>query len=226
MLNRSQVLQHLKRPAEAQADLLSARNIPPRPSETPANLIDLSAYYNARLDETWHIEGSPMSVPTGMQRLAGVDFDVRGLIQVGANAANGMAYPKQVSEITIGRQCEHLHFLHSAIYASTSTNGVRIGAYVIHYADGQQGEIPIRGGIEVADWWTRGAQTNTLYTVAWMGTNEASRKKERFIRLFKTTWKNPRVNVEIVSIDFVSGRVAPPGRGVPAPFLVAITAEP
>jgi WD40 repeat protein/tRNA A-37 threonylcarbamoyl transferase component Bud32 len=226
LLNRSQVLQRLKRPAEARADLLSARNIPPRTRGTPPNLIDLSAYYNARLNETWHIEGSPLSIPMGIQKLAGVDFDVQGLIQVGADASNGVAYPKQVSGITIARRCEQLHFLHSALYAPTATNGVRLGAYVVHYADGQQREIPIRGGIEVADWWTHSKETNTQFTVAWMGTNEKSVKYQRFIRLFKTTWRNPRPDVEIASIDFLSARVAPPGRGVPAPFLVAITAEP
>ena len=227
LLNRSQVLQHLKRPAEAMADLRSARNTPQRTPDTPANCIDLSMNYNARLNENWHFDGNPLSIPPGIQRLAGIDFDVRGLIQVGANTTNGVVpYPKQVSGIIIARRCEQLHFLHSAIYAPSATNGVQMGAYVVHYADGQQQEIPIRGGIDVGDWWTHSRETNTHFTVAWMGTNEKSLKYERFIRLFKTTWKNPRPDVEIVSIDFLSARVAPPGRGVPAPFLVAITAEP
>lgn len=155
-----------------------------------------------------------------------MDFDIRGLIQVGANASNGMAYPKQISGITVARQCEHLHFLHAAIHAASATNGARIGTYVVHYADEQRHEIPIRVGREVGDWWTHAKETNTLFTVAWTGTNEASMKRDRSIRLFKTTWKNPRPEIEITTIDFLSIRNASPGRTVAAPFLVAITAEP
>jgi hypothetical protein len=155
-----------------------------------------------------------------------VDFDVWGLIQVGANASNGMAYPKQISGITVARQSDQLHFLHAAIHAGSATNGAQIGSYVIHYADGQLREIPIRAGIELADWWTHSRETNTQFTVAWTGTNEKSAQYQKSIRLFKTTWKNPRPDVEIASIDFLSRRNASPGRAAAAPFLVAITAEP
>jgi len=201
--------------------------LPPRVSDAPDNLIDLSDHYNAGFNETWHAEGSRLSsLGTGIQKLAAVDFDVRGLIQVGANASDGTAYPKQVSGITVEQQCKQLHFLHAAIYAASTTNGVPIGTYVIHYTDGQRQEIPLRVGVEVGDWRAHAKETNTQFTVAWTGMNEASLEQDRSIRLFKTTWKNPRPEVAIATIDFLAASSPSAGRTVPAPFLVAITAAP
>jgi hypothetical protein len=54
--------------------------------DAEARLIDLSAYYNAALTESWYdgAEGNDLSELTpGLRELAGVRFDVRGLIQVG-----------------------------------------------------------------------------------------------------------------------------------------------
>jgi hypothetical protein len=61
--------------------------------------------------------------------------------------------------------------------------------------------------------------------VVWTGTNEhlrhrpEARDTETPLRLYLTTWENPRPDVPVVSIDLVSlGQTA-------TPFCVAITAE-
>lgn len=57
--------------------------------------------------------------------------------------------------------------------------------------------------------------------IAWVGQNTYSRNcGNRKIRLFKSTWENPRPLVRVTSIDFVSTMKQA------APFLIAITAEP
>ena len=53
----------------------------------------------------------------GIQTLDGVEFDVRGLIQVGSVSRAGKQYPKQVSNIAVGLVCQRLLFLHAAINA-------------------------------------------------------------------------------------------------------------
>jgi hypothetical protein len=53
-------------------------------------------------------------------------------------------------------------------------------------------------------------------TEAWIGHKPAAGE----IRLYKSTWENPRPSQEIATIDFVSGKI----RG--APFLFALTADP
>lgn len=74
-------------------------------------------------------------------------------------------------------------------------------------------------GQDLADWWSQDRLETDRSLVAWEGTNEASQKVGRKIRLFKTTWENPSPETEIKSIDFLSSH------GDAAPFLVAITVE-
>ena len=61
----------------------------------------------------------------------------------------------------------------------------------------------------------RGVNGNAV----WQGTNADSSKAGGRIRLFKTTWANPRPDLEITRLDYVSRMTAA------APFLLAITAE-
>jgi hypothetical protein len=91
---------------------------------------------------------------------------------------------------------------------------------VIHLDDGQQAEMPLVIGRDLADWWKRPGEINTTFVVAWTGTNEASRQRGSKIRLFKSTWENPRPGAVVETIDVVSTK------NEVAPFVVAITAEP
>ena len=155
----------------------------------------------------------------GIQTFVGVQFDVGGLIQVGAPSRTGENYPTEVRQIAIQRACQRLHFLHAAIFAGGTPNGTRIGSYVLHYVNGRQAEVPIVIGQSLADWFTQPNEENKRFTIAWTGYNAESRRQGKTIRLFKTTWENPAPAEAIRSIDFVSAQAGP------APFLVAITAE-
>lgn len=183
--------------------------------------INLSSHYNASLFWSWHRNGSDLAeLPQGFQRLAHVRFDVRGLIQVGAESEEtGQNYPKQISGIAVGLACQRLHFLHAAINAGGTKDGTEIGRYVVEYADGQTRGIPITIGRDTADWWDQPNEENKSFVIAWTGTNQSSRAQRRTIRLFKSTWENPIPRLEVRSIDFVSTH------DVASPFLVAITAE-
>jgi serine/threonine protein kinase/WD40 repeat protein len=202
-----------------------AQAIPPRDTNAAANLIDLSEYYNAPLTESWHSpkegQNDLSELRPGVRKLGGVEFDVRGLIQIGASADNGLSYPSHVHDIPIRRQCQRLHFLHAAIMSGNARLGDELGSYIIHYADGRQVERPIVMGKDLADWWSPPAQQDTSLVTAWTGNNPAARADGNIIRLFKTTWENPFPDVPIRQLDFVSDKPTP-GQ----PFLVAITAEP
>ncbi len=141
------------------------------------------------------------------------------LIQVGTETSTGEKYPKRVLDIAVGRPCKRLHFLHSAINASARNDGMQIGSYIIHYADGQQRVIPLVIGQDLADWWSQPNEQNKRFVIAWSGVNDLARQLGRTIRLFKTTWENPFPEVAVKSIDFVSSP------DEPDPFLVAITLE-
>jgi serine/threonine protein kinase/tetratricopeptide (TPR) repeat protein len=203
---------------EAAAQVAKAQEI----TASCKNLIDLSTFYNAALTERWHgPDNSDLSeLPSGIQTFAGVQFDVRGLIQLAASSGGTERYPKEVRNIPINRACHRLHFLHAAIFGSGAPDGAKIGSYVAHYASGKQSELPIIMGESVADWWNQPNEQDKRFTVAWVGQNADSRRRGRSIRLFKSTWENPTPSETVSTIDFIGFQQKP------APFLVAITAEP
>ncbi len=194
--------------------------IPPRLPWTPPNLIDLTSYYNAALAQTWH-PGPPSNsldiLPPGLLQLAGRLYDVRGIVQVsGADLTRfGGSYPQSITGIRIDQRCRELHFLHGAGW--TELDGVRIGSYIIHYADGQEQTIPIVYGEDVRDW--NGSSDNssrlTRGVIVWKEINNAKYN----VRLFAGTWINPAPEKTIASLDFVSTMSRS------APFLIALTAE-
>jgi WD40 repeat protein len=201
------------------------RAIPPRDTNAPASLIDLTEYYNAPLTASWHdgqeIHNDLSDLPRGLQSFAHVEFDVRGLIQIGRGGARGLSYPSAVYCIPVGQPCRRLNFLHASINASAAHEGDEIGNYIIHYVDGRQVEIPIVVGKDLADWWSQPNEQGMKFVVAWTGFNQEVRKYQRPIRLFKTTWENPYPSVRIRQFDFISDKTIPA-----SPFLVAVTADP
>ncbi|MHB8519905.1 MAG: protein kinase domain-containing protein [Limisphaerales bacterium] len=205
-----------------------ARLVPPRDPATPARCIDLTDYYNVLLTESWHAgtgQSDLSEVPRGFHKFGDVEFDVRGLIQVGAASRTAQKYPEQISGIRVNRACRFLHFLHAAIHA-TSVDGPQIGSYVVHYANGNQREIPIRLGEEVADWFTPPNEKDQHFVIAWQGYNPESRLEGRRIRLFSTRWPNPLPDTPITSIEFAHKPSATnEWGGNAAPFLVALTTE-
>ncbi len=197
-----------------------ARMIPERLPFTPQNLIDLSDYYNAAFGQTWHpgVENNNLAGLTpGLLQLDGTAFDVRGIVQVNSLRLReaGNRYPQQISGIKIGQTCRKLEILHATGYLGR--DGLRLGAYILHYANGHQETIPIIYGEDVRDWNEHSDPSTTLSRgkIVWRATNDA----HYMIRLFKTTWINPLPDIEITSMDFLSAMA------VPAPFLIALTAE-
>src|ERR1019366_9749885 len=135
--------------------------IPPRDPKARPELIDLSASYNAALTDSWHPAsnmagetGNDLSeLPRGLQKLDGIEFDVRGLIQVsgsGGQNSRGL-FPEAAKGIKVGLRCARLHFLHGTGFVDRE--GQKIGSYTIHYVVGQTVKIPNAYGADVRDWW-------------------------------------------------------------------------
>ncbi len=200
-------------------------NFPPRDPSAGAGLIDLSAFYNASLTESWHghqaKQNDLSSLPRGLQKLDGVEYDVRGIVQLGSKSRGAKRFPHSVNGIPIHQKCTRLHFLNAAAWGTLADEGKSVGSYVVHYAANQmQLEIPLVYGHDLRNWHSFANETpSDDLKVAWTGTNETSAAMHRSIRLFTTTWVNVAPAVEIKSIDFVSSMREP------APFLIAITAD-
>jgi hypothetical protein len=191
--------------------------LPRSPDATP-NLIDLTAYYNAALNEAWHFgqgtKGTDLgALPTGVQTLAGVRFDVRGIIQLSSKRSQPW-FPEKVQGIRIGQKCRTLHFLHATGWMAK--DGARIGSFVIHYANGQNQELPIVYGEDTREWHGRSdsVQTITHGKLAWSWPSDSLER-----RLFMSSRQNPLPDLEITTVDYISAMTDC------YPFLIAITVE-
>jgi hypothetical protein len=213
----------------SQGRMPDVNKIPRRESKAGANLVDLSGKYNCRLDEFWQADGTPEvlqqnhlgAMPRGVQRLGTVDFDVRGVIQLGSTrlAGEGGDLPKEVKDVRVGQKCRHIHFLHGTQWRVA--DGTRIGSYMLHYAGGTRAELPIVYGQQVRDWWTSGTEESDakFARVAWKGSNPAAERQKMSLRVFESACPNPHPDQLVQSVDFVSAMTDS------APFLIAITLE-
>jgi hypothetical protein len=203
--------------------------VPARDPKADARLVDLTGKYNALLTEQWHpdAQGIPAganhlgSLPRGIQKLGGIDFDVRGVIQLTGTQAEvaGAAFPEAQTGIRLGRKCKRLHFLQAAGWQAE--DGKVIGKYVLHYAGGETASLNIVYGADTLDWWKSAAEAKPPQSaaVAWAGSSPATEAVGASLRLFKRTYDNPKPDLTIETLDFVSTQAES------APFLVALTVE-
>jgi hypothetical protein len=200
--------------------------IPPRPAEAGTNLLDLTASYNAALTETWlpclglvDVDVNLSSLPAGVTNLAGVSFDVRGLIRLSCSSIFHTMFPTNV-EIAVGHRFRRLHVLHGA--AMRVQQGRQIGTYWLHYRDGTSTDLPILYGRDLGG--ALGFDDNqaqaSAAALAWSGNADPTKPVPTPVRLYRRNYENPRPDLEVVSVTFESARTSA------GPFLVALTVEP
>jgi serine/threonine protein kinase len=214
-LMASGVVRKLRRSAQVS-------QLPHRNPETPANLIDLSPFYNISLEGKtgWQLPmGGEHALQKGPQRFGDISFDVRGAIRLASPHPQFASKPSppRVNGINVSQKCRRLHFLHSVLGPENA--GVQVATYLIHYADGKTWDIPVIYAHDVRTWAVLDPRVdlkNTNAIIAWTGTNAAGSR----VRLFKMSWDNPQGSVPIRTIDFISNM------SDSMPILVALTAEP
>ncbi|RME90809.1 MAG: hypothetical protein D6766_12740 [Verrucomicrobia bacterium] len=199
-----------------------AHPIPPRPPEADARQLDLTPFYNASLEDDWHqgnLSNSLAGLPAGVQTLDGVQFDVRGVVQLAGRAQireSRARFPHEVRGIPVGRKARRIHFLHATGWSAPLDTTV--GRYVIHYANGGSRTILLLYGRDLADWYgPPDREEGDELRVAWRAPARGSSPGE--LRLYHLAWDNPLPEQPIESIDFISAL------NDPAPFVVAITVE-
>jgi hypothetical protein len=124
-----------------------------------------------------------------------------------------------VKNVRVERSFQKLHLLHAC--AGKETDGVTIARIIVHYEDGQQRELPIAYGSQVRDrqFWDFEPVSDKNTAMAWTGENLYVRTQNGSLRLYRTTWANPRPLVAVASIDYVSSQTQS------APFMVGLTVE-
>jgi len=212
-------------PGMAQERFFLGGVIPDRDPRAGPSLVDLSRHYTAPLDNDWLVSSGVNlgNLPKGVQSLAKVEFDVRGIVQLASTELLSQStlsekekakqYPRSVRGISVKLKAERIHFLQASAWGAG--DGEKVGEYVVHYADGQARSIPLLYQQSLIDWWVNSATDKpTNADSAWHGSHTRSR-----ISLFKYSWTNPSPNVAIDTIDFVSAMTRA------APFLIAITCD-
>ena len=206
--------------------------IPSRDPNLPANLIDLTEFYNAGLAQDWQAyPGRNLALlAPGLNVLNGVPFDTRGIIQLQCDMllkskdteSLSNQYLPSVEGIPVNQQAHQIHFLQASLYGSSvfAPKGTLVASTIMHYADGGQSVFEIKLGEQTRDWWIGKPANAPAFApeasleLAWQGYINTGN-----VGLYKTTWQNPRPGVPIQSIDLVSAMA------LPGPFLVAITLD-
>ncbi|MCK6490524.1 MAG: glycoside hydrolase family 2 [Planctomycetes bacterium] len=155
-------------------------------------------------------------MPLGAQLLHGVPMTIidpeanggRSCIVLGG--AGRPAFPRAAEGIPVGFAAARLFFLHTAAWVGG--HGSVLMSYRVRYADGQQLDIPVRAGIEIADWWNPAELAGARLGLS--RTNDQLRD----VGVFLMAWENPRPEAVISAVDVLSP-------GVAVPITVAITAE-
>jgi hypothetical protein len=200
----------------------------PAPKSAGLTFIDLQSKANQKLEDD--VGGRTPNntlgtVPTGEQTLAGVKFKIdKKYIQLNSPLLKE-AKPEKVEGISVGRKLDKLHFLHSTIFGKSNPvieDGTVIAEYKVHYDDGTSERINVKYGEDLRDWWfvKGGPASETKEKVAWEGENEATKPIGQGIRLYLSTWKNPKPEKKVASIDFIRNAATQA-----SPLCVAITAE-
>lgn len=119
------------------------------------------------------------------------------------------SFPEKSPEMAVGVKVERFAFCHTAAWDSVGKAGFR---YRVCYDDGSTEDIPVIGGLDVADWAELLPVTARVKT-AWKGVNS-----EHPVSLAHMQWKNPKPDVPVRSIQVLSGNIDPVG------IVLAITA--
>lgn len=195
--------------------------------------IDLEPHMNFKLtdDLSTGREGNNLSaLPQGKQTLDGVLFKIGpGLLQVASTELNTM--PEKIDGIAVGRPFAKLHILHGTNFGGGLNkpgddwyvqDGTLIGKYLVHYEDGTSETIPIAYGEDVRDWWyVDGEAEPSKGKVVWRGENDAASKFGAHLRLYASTWVNPKPNKKVKHIEFVSRKNDTPA----APFCLSMSVQ-
>jgi hypothetical protein len=184
------------------------------------NPLDFQDLANHKRKDSFHSGDRPAntlaSLAAGEHRLLGIPFKIgEGVLQVGSTALADK--PAKITGIKVEKKLRELYILHSTAYHLDEE--VTIGSYTVKYADGNTETIPIVNAQDVTDWWKYPfSKAPTKGKVAWEGANDAAKEFDATLWLFMSTWKNPRPNSVVKSIDFASTMDT-----ACAPFCVAIT---
>jgi hypothetical protein len=188
-------------------------------------MLDLGGFYTQPLGQPLSATPPVFSfreLPSGVQTLGGIGFDVRGIVQL--QGTNHVTIP-------VNRPCQRIHFLHAA---SNEAAGSRetVGIYQAAYASGERVKVELVNPQDLPPYQpteflrvSKGASTNApaglSRVFAWVGCTPDLARHDQALFLTRTTWTLPTShNGEIVATLELQA-----GPSSSAPLVFAITVE-
>lgn len=171
--------------------------------------IDLTPYYD-KPSASWTSGSEWRDTPRGPVVLGGVPFELNGLLRLtGRSAKNdNKGYREEVKGIAVNRKFARLHVLHIVSYnTSQESPYARI---TLRYADDSTTSWLMTYGQHGRDWHRPkheypSALGDPNSKVVWRG----EYSNGRTLRLFKTTFTNPKPELEVTAIDLSSENASP-----------------
>jgi hypothetical protein len=192
--------------------------------------IDLKPHVNQKRGDSFGVdpENNLGKLPGGEQTFGGIKLNIEpGIIQLGSSVLETM--PEKVEGIKVDRKFSKLHILHATQFGGGPNregspwfvkDGTLIGHYRINFEDKSSIEIPIVYGQDVRDWfYVEGDASPAKAKVVWSEENVFAATVGAKIRLYLTTWENPKPKKKVVSIDYLGKK----DETVAAPFCVALS---
>jgi len=206
---------------------------PDRDPGATANEIDLTECFNGILTAPFYpffgwagSDNDLAELGHGLITLENIAFDIRGVIQLRRTEPVGGVWrqhwdrmPTAVEDIRIGRTFDRMHVILATDQGEGE--GAEVGRLVWHYADGREEVCKILYGEDVRAWWEKANDASDIENgkVAWRGTNPNAVEQGATLRLYRRTWKNPRPQMAVETLDFTSDMSRA------APFVIAISVE-
>jgi hypothetical protein len=184
-----------------------------RPLEIPRRLC--TQYRNNLQRPAWFHSGRYgadfRNLPDGERAFAGVTYLIPGEKHNTAPTVMTLAGVKSESKaasivgIPVGRKARKLAFLHNA---QITNGGALVGnaeifRYRIHYRDGSQIDIPVRKGLEIEHWRSRGIRPLPNAKIAWTQRASVNGRRVEYLHIYQLIWNNPKPDIEIAGIDIL-----------------------
>ncbi len=170
-------------------------------------------------------EHDASALPVGRSWFAGVPFTIpdtaRPVVALASEKDDPALVPDSAWQLPVGGKVAGLAFLQTCsvpeqfqrhMYDRAGVNPVRPAQYVIHYEDGGSETLPLTWGVTLSSWNTQVGSSDAV--IGWQGKTRGGAQ----LSVEVLTWWNPRPEIAVVAIDFLSSR------NTVRPALLALTA--
>ncbi len=160
----------------------------------------------------------------------GEEWWINGLVQLQGRVGDNIyeepgmeAFVWKKTNAVVGRTFGRASWLQGTVW--TASPGETNGWLVWHYADGEIQRVPIIYGRTTARFWGEQGQIDgekDFPEPVWrFHEDKKDVGRDRWLRIYRQEWINPRPETTVTSLDFVSNR-----ESRAAPFLIAVNVYP